>query len=298
MKRIFLFLFTNFAILMVLSIAYHLVANLLGVDAMNQLSREGINLPSLLVYSAVFGFGGAIISLLMSKQMAKWMTRATVVDGTENQQTAWLVQTVTELSNLANIKTPEVAIYEGSANAFATGAFKNSALVAVSSEIMEQMSKRELRAVIGHEIAHVANGDMVTLTLVQGILNMFVILASRVLGYLADKFIFKTEKGYGLGYYIVLFVSQILFGIAASLIVMAFSRHREFAADAGSSNLMGSPQDMIDALKRLNNLEPGVLPDSLKAMGINDKPSVMNLFSSHPPIDKRIEALEKSRGMM
>ena len=238
--------------------------------------------------------GGALISLLMSKPMAKWATHATVIDGSEGPSERWLVDTVRQLSERAGVKMPEVAIYPGEANAFATGAFKNSALVAVSTKIMEQMSREELRAVLGHEMSHVANGDMVTLTLVQGVLNACVLFLARVIGYVAEGAISGDRgrrRGTGAIYWLVYYLMQFLLGIGAALVVNAFSRRREYAADRGSAELLVSPAPMIAALRRLGNLQPGVLPDSLKAMGISGKHA--SLFATHPSLEDRIAALER-----
>jgi heat shock protein HtpX len=199
---------------------------------------------------------------------------------------------VHRLADKANIGHPEVAVFEGAPNAFATGAFKNSSLVAVSTGLLQTMNREEVEAVLGHEIAHIANGDMVTLTLIQGVVNTFVVFLSRIVGYLVDRAVFKTERGTGPGYFITVMVSQIVFGILASVIVMWFSRQREFRADAGSADLLGRPGPMVAALKRLGGLEPGELPKSMAASGINDKPGFMSLFSSHPPIEERIAALQ------
>ena len=286
MKRIVLFLITNIAVMLVLSV----VVSVLGVD--QYLTAEGLNLGMLLVLSAVMGFGGAIISLLMSKPMAKWSTGAHIVDGSEGSTQYWLVETVRRLSQSAGIGMPEVAIYEGEPNAFATGAFRDSALVAVSSGLLESMTRKEVEAVLGHEVAHVANGDMVTLTLIQGVVNTFVFFLARVVGYLVDKAIFKSERGVGMGYYITVMVCQILFGILASMIVAWFSRQREFRADAGSARYLGSPTPMMHALQRLGGLEPGALPPAFQSSGISNKPGIMALFSTHPPIEERIAALQ------
>ena len=286
MKRIALFLATNIAVMVVLSI----VVSVLGLD--QWLTAEGIDYYSMLLMSAVFGFGGAFISLLMSKTIAKWSVGAQVIDGSEGTTQYWLVQTVHKLADKAGIGKPEVAIYEGPANAFATGAFKDSALVAVSTGLVEAMSKEEVEAVLGHEISHVANGDMVTLTLVQGVLNTFVFFLSRVVGYVVDKAVFRTERGVGPGFYITMIVCQILFGIAASAIVAWFSRRREFRADAGSAGLLGSPQPMIAALSRLGSLQTGGLPDSVKAFGIDSRSGLANIFATHPPLERRIAALQ------
>jgi heat shock protein HtpX len=285
MKRIFLLLATNFAVMLVLSVT----ASLLGLD--RYLTENGLNLGILLGYSMVLGFGGAFISLLISKTMAKMSTGAQVIDGTENADAQWLIATVHKLSERAGVSMPEVAVYEGEPNAFATGAFKNSALVAVSTGLLKSMSRSEVEAVLGHEMAHVANGDMVTLTLIQGVLNTFVFFLSRVVGYFVDKVVFRTERGIGPGYFITVIVSQIVFGILASVIVAWFSRRREFRADAGSAQFLGSPQPMIHALARLGGLEPGALPQTFAAAGISDKPGFMSLFSTHPSIEERIRAL-------
>ena len=246
----------------------------------------------LLAFSAVIGFTGSFFSLLISKPVAKWSTGATVIDGSEGSTQFWLVQSVRKLAGDANIGMPEVAIFEGAPNAFATGAFKNASLVAVSTGLLESMSREEVEAVLGHEVAHIANGDMVTLTLIQGVVNTFVVFFARVAGYLVDKVVFKTERGVGPGYYITVIVCQIVFGIIASMIVAWFSRQREFRADAGAARLLGSPRPMIAALARLGGLEPGELPQSFKASGISDKPGFMALFSTHPPIEERIASLQ------
>ena len=287
MKRIFLFLATNIAVLVVLSV----IINVFGLDQF--LTAEGIDVTSLLVFSAVVGFAGSIISLLISKPMAKASTGARVIDGSEGTTEYWLVQTVEKLARKANIGMPEVAIFEGAPNAFATGAFKNSALVAVSSGLLQAMSKEEVEAVLGHEVAHVANGDMVTLTLIQGVVNTFVIFLSRVVGYVVDKAIFRTERGVGPGFFVTSLVAQIVLGILASMIVAWFSRQREFRADRGSAQLLGSPRPMIAALSKLGGLQAGTLPASFKAFGISGSPSgFFALFSSHPPIEVRIAALQ------
>jgi len=286
MKRVVLLIATNLAVMVVLSI----VVSVLGFD--RWLTANGIDYVSLLWFSAIFGFGGAFISLLMSKTIAKWSVGAQVIDGSEGTTQYWLVQTVHKLADAAGIGKPEVAIYEGPANAFATGAFKDSALVAVSSGLVEAMSKEEVEAVLGHEVTHISNGDMVTLTLIQGVLNTFVFFLSRVVGFIVDKAIFRTERGVGPGFYITMIVSQILFGIIASAIVAWFSRRREFRADAGSARLLGSPQPMIAALSRLGGLETGGLPDTVKAFGIDSRSGLASLFATHPPIEVRIAALQ------
>ena len=286
MKRIVLFLVTNLAVMLVLSV----VLSVLGVDRF--LTESGINVGMLLVFSLVVGFGGSLISLLMSKPMAKWSTGAQVIDGSEGTEQRWVVDTVRRLADKAGIGMPEVAYYEGEPNAFATGAFKNSALVAVSTGLLQAMSRDEIEAVLGHEISHVANGDMVTLTLIQGVVNTFVVFLARIVGYVIDKAVFKTERGVGPGYYVTVIVCQIVFSVLASLIVAWFSRHREFRADAGSARLLGSSRPMINALGRLGGLEPGALPQSIATSGISDKPGFMALFSTHPPMEERIAALQ------
>src|SRR3982751_2766254 len=286
MKRVFLLIATNIAVMLVLSI----VVSVLGLD--RWLAAEGIDYGTLIMFSAVMGFGGAFISLLMSKWIAKMSVGAQTIDGSEGTTQYWLVQTVHHLADKAGIGRPEVAVYEGPANAFATGAFRDSALVAVSTGLMESMSKDEVEAVLGHEVTHVANGDMVTLTLIQGVLNTFVFFLSRVVGYIVDKAVFRTERGVGPGFYITMIVSQILFGIAASAIVAWFSRYREFRADRGSANLLGSPRPMIAALARLGGLQTGGPPDSVKAFGISSESRLAQLFATHPPIEARIAALQ------
>jgi heat shock protein HtpX len=287
MKRMFLFLATNVAVLVVLSV----IINIFGLDSW--LTAEGIDYTSLLVFSAVVGFAGSIISLLISKPMAKMSTGARVIDGSEGTSEFWLVQTVKNLADKAGIGMPEVAIFEGAPNAFATGAFKNSALVAVSTGLLQSMSKEEVEAVLGHEVAHVANGDMVTLTLIQGVVNTFVIFLSRIIGMIVDKAIFRTERGVGPGFFIASLVSQIVLGILASAIVAWFSRQREFRADRGSAELLGSPQPMIAALARLGGVPAGEMPQAFEAHGIKQSRSkFLGLFSSHPPIEVRIAALQ------
>ena len=287
MKRIVLFLLTNVAVLAVISI----IVNVLGLDRF--LTAEGLSLSGLLVFSAVVGFTGSIISLLISKPMAKFSTGARVIDGSEGTTEYWLVSTVKKLADTAGIGMPEVAIFEGAPNAFATGAFKNSALVAVSTGLLQSMNRDEVEAVIGHEITHVSNGDMVTLTLIQGVVNTFVIFLSRIIGYVVDKAIFRTERGVGPGFFIASLVSQILLGILASMIVAWFSRQREFRADAGSAQLLGDKRPMINALARLGGVAPGELPQAFEAHGIKQSASrFLGLFASHPPIEVRIAALQ------
>ncbi|MBK1779854.1 protease HtpX [Advenella sp. WQ 585] len=287
MKRIFLFLMTNLAVMVVLGVTL----NILGINRF--ITANGLDMTQLLAFSAVVGFTGSIISLLISKRMAKWSTGARVINPTApaNQTEAWLVDTVHQLADRAGIGHPEVAIYEGEPNAFATGAFKNDALVAVSTGLLNSMTEEEVAAVLGHEVAHVANGDMVTLTLIQGVVNTFVIFLSRVVGYVVDRVILKNERDVGIGYYISVIVCEIAFGILASIIVAWFSRQREYRADAGAAQLMGSADPMIHALARLGGLTPGELPQQLNASGISGKINVAALFSTHPPIEHRINAL-------
>ncbi|MFT5446700.1 MAG: heat shock protein HtpX [Gammaproteobacteria bacterium] len=287
MKRIFLFLATNAAVLVVISIVLH-------VFGVNQyLTGTGIDYQKLLVFSAIVGFTGSIFSLLISKPMAKMSTGAKVIDGTEGAEQRWLVQTVHQLADRAGIGHPDVAMYEGAANAFATGAFKNNALVAVSSGLLRSMSRDEVEAVLGHEVAHIANGDMVTLTLIQGVLNTFVVFLSRVVGHFLDRAVFRSNRGNGPGYFITVIILQVVFSIFASMIVAWFSRRREFRADAGSAQLLNSPGPMISALTRLGGLEPGELPESVQTSGITNRAGFMALFSTHPPIEQRIAALRK-----
>ncbi|MBC7452547.1 MAG: protease HtpX [Massilia sp.] len=289
MKRIILFLATNLAVMLVLS----LVLNLLGVG--RAVSGAGINVGALLVMSLVIGFGGSIISLLISKPMAKWSTGARVIDTPANSTEQWLVATVRQLAERANIGMPDVAVYDGEANAFATGAFKNSALVAVSTGLLESMNREEIEAVLGHEIAHVANGDMITLTLIQGVVNTFVVFMARVVGFFVDKVLLRNngERGMGIGYMVTVFVCEIVFGLLASIIVAWFSRQREFRADAGSAKYLGSALPMQRALARLGGLAPGALPQSMAASGIFGGASGWGaLFSTHPPMAQRIAALQ------
>jgi heat shock protein HtpX len=289
MKRIILFLITNIAVMVVLSI----VTSVLGLNQL--LAANGLNPGALLVYSALVGFTGAIISLLMSKSIAKWSTGAQLIDAPRNESEAWLLSTVKKLADKAGIRVPEVAVYEGEPNAFATGAFRNSALVAVSTGLLGSMSREEIEAVLGHEVAHVSNGDMVTLTLIQGVVNTFVVFLSRVVAFFVDRIVFRTERGTGPGYFITMIVAQIVLGVLASIIVAWFSRRREFRADAGSAQYLGTPQPMINALARLGGLPPGELPKSLTGFGITDKAGIAALFATHPPIEERIRALQARR---
>lgn len=284
MKRVLLLVTTNIAVMLVLSV----VVSILGLD--RWLTSEGIDYVSLLWFSAILGFGGSFISLLMSKWLAKMQAGVHLIDGSEGSTEYWLVETVRKLAEKAGVGMPEVGIFEGAPNAFATGAFKDSALVAVSTGLVQSMSKEEVEAVIGHEIAHVANGDMVTLTLVQGVLNTFVFFLSRVVGMVIDKAVFRTERGTGPGYWITVMVLQFLFGILAAMVVAWFSRWREFRADRGSADLLGTPRTMISALARLGSLQTQELPPQLKAFGIAGP--IGALLASHPPIERRIAALE------
>jgi heat shock protein HtpX len=286
MKRIALFLITNIAVLAVITI----ILRVFGLDrAMT--AQTGMSYGSLLAFSAVVGFAGAIVSLLMSKSMAKWSMGLTIIEQPRNDSETWLLETVRKLATTAKVGMPEVGVYEGAPNAFATGAFRNSALVAVSTGLLQSMNKEEVEAVLGHEMAHVANGDMVTLALIQGVVNTFVVFLSRVVGSIVDRAVFRTERGTGPGYFITVIVLQIVFGVLASIVVAWFSRRREFRADAGSASLLGSPQPMVSALRRLGGLEPGEMPKALTGFGIIDKSAVMALFATHPPIEQRIAAL-------
>ena len=289
MKRILLFVMTNLAVVVVLGI----VASLLGVN--RYLTANGLNLGALLGFALIMGFGGATISLLMSKPMAKWSTGAQVINDSPDPTHRWIVGAVQRFSEKAGIQMPEVAIYEGEPNAFATGAFRNSALVAVSTGLLHSMNRDEVEAVIGHEVAHVANGDMVTMTLIQGVMNTFVVFLSRIVGNFVDKVVLRnTNDGPGIGYYVTTVVLDLVLGVVAAMIVAWFSRHREFRADAGAAQLLGRKQPMINALARLGGMDPGELPKSVAAMGISSRPSgLMALFSSHPPIEERIRALQQ-----
>ena len=292
MKRIVLFVATNLAVMLVLAIVLSVLGVGRGVDG------SGLDVGSLLIFSLVVGFTGAIISLLLSKPIAKWSTGARVIETPASQTEQWLVGTVRQLAERASIGMPEVAIYDGEPNAFATGAFKNSALVAVSTGLLESMNREEIEAVLGHEISHVANGDMVTMTLIQGVLNTFVVFLSRVVGYFVDKVLLRSdnERGTGIGYMVTVFVCQIVFGIAASLIVAWFSRHREFRADAGSARLLGSGVPMQHALARLGGVPAGALPQAMAALGIAPSATGWSaLFATHPPIEERIAALNGAR---
>jgi len=291
MKRVVLFLVTNLAVMLVLSATLRI----LGVDRM--ITEQGLNVQALLIFSLVIGFGGAIISLLISKRMAKWSTGARVIDPNApgGPRQAWLLDTVYQLSDRAGIGRPEVAIYDGAPNAFATGAFKNSSLVAVSTGLLESMTEEEVAAVLAHEVAHIANGDMVTLTLIQGVVNTFVVFLARVVGYIVDRVVLKNERGVGIGYYVTVIACEILFGIVASIIVAWFSRQREYRADAGAAQLMGSREPMMRALARLGGVEAGELPKTFEASGISGRAAMSAMFASHPPIQARIAALQNLR---
>lgn len=291
MKRIFLFILTNVAVVAVLGI----VASLLGVN--RYLTPNGLNLGMLLGFALVIGFGGAIISLLISKPVAKWSAGVRVINEAQNADEAWIVETVRKLADKAQIGMPEVGIFEGAPNAFATGAFKNSSLVAVSTGLLQGMTKEEIEAVLGHEIAHIANGDMVTMTLIQGVMNTFVVFLSRVIGYAVDSFLRRgsdNNSGPGIGYYVSTIVLDIVLGFAAAIVVAWFSRQREFRADAGAAQLMGRRQPMMNALARLGGMQPGELPKAVEAMGITG--SIGKLFATHPPIEERIAALQNAQG--
>jgi heat shock protein HtpX len=292
MKRIFLFLATNIAVMLVLSVA----ASLLGVN--RYLTSNGLNLGMLLAFAALMGFGGSFISLLMSKTIAKWSVGAQVITHPSTSTELWLMQTVEKLATRAGLPMPEVAIYDGEPNAFATGASKKSSLVAVSTGLLQSMSHDEVEAVLAHEVAHIANGDMVTLTLIQGVVNTFVIFMARVVGYFVDSWLRRNDEessGPGIGYMITVVVCELLFGILASVIVAWFSRQREFRADAGAAGLMGTPTPMVSALRRLGGLDADGLPQNMQAMGISGGRKWLAMFSSHPPIEQRIAALQSSR---
>ncbi len=289
MKRIVLFLLTNLAVMLVLGV----VTSVFGLN--RYLSAYGMNYGSLMVFSLFIGFTGSIISLLMSKQMAKWTTGLQLITQPRTADEAWIVQTVQRLAERAGIGMPEVGIYEGEPNAFATGAFKNSALVAVSTGLLSGMTRDEVEAVLGHEVAHIANGDMVTMTLIQGVVNTFVIFLSRAIGFAIDNFLNRGEerRGPGAGYMITYLVLEVFLGILASMIVAWYSRQREFRADAGSGDLMGQRQSMIQALRRLGGLQAGELPNGLQSMGITG--SIGKLFATHPPIEERIARLQQAQ---
>jgi heat shock protein HtpX len=289
MKRILLLVLTNVLVVVVLGI----VASLLGVNRF--LTSNGLNLGLLLGYALVIGFGGAFISLLISKPLAKWSSGVRVIAQPQNTDEAWIVETVRRFSEQAGIGMPEVGIFEGEPNAFATGAFKDSALVAVSTGLLAGMTREEVEAVIGHEVAHIANGDMVTMTLIQGVMNTFVVFLSRVVAYAVDSFLRKNDEqssGPGMAYYITTIALDIVLGFAAAMVVAWFSRQREFRADAGAAQMMGRKQPMVNALARLGGMTPGELPKSVAAFGIAG--GIGQLFSTHPPIEARIAALQNA----
>jgi heat shock protein HtpX len=291
MKRILLFVLTNLAVVLVLGV----VASLLGVNRF--LTSNGLNLGALLGFALIMGFGGAFISLLISKPVAKWSSGVRVIEQPANADEAWIVDTVRRLADKAGIGMPEVGIFDGEPNAFATGAFKNSALVAVSTGLLQGMTRDEVEAVLGHEVAHIANGDMVTMALIQGVMNTFVVFLSRIVGYAVDSFLRKGDQensGPGIGYYVTTIVLDIILGFLAAIIVAWFSRQREFRADAGAAGLIGRKQPMINALARLGGMVPGELPKSVAAMGIAG--GIGQLFSTHPPIEERIAALQNAQG--
>jgi len=291
MQRIFLFLLTNIAIMVILSVTLRI----LGVESLLAQNGSDLNLNALVIFSGIFGFGGAFISLAISKWMAKRMTGAKVIENPSNNVEKWLLDIVEKQSKIVGIKMPEVAIFPSpQMNAFATGASKNKALVAVSQGLLDSMNQGEIEAVVGHEMSHVANGDMVTLALIQGVVNTFVIFFSRVIGHFVDRVILKNQRGHGIGYFVTTIFAQIILSILASVIVMYFSRKREYVADTGGADLAGH-QNMINALKRLGQKEPEALPEQLAAFGIGEKPKTgwRELWSSHPPLEDRIKALEK-----
>lgn len=295
MKRIALFVLTNLAIMAVLVLFLTVLSSVFGINF--NLGGQTLNIGSLAIFSLVVGFTGAFISLLLSKPMAKWSTGAQVISQPSNAMETWLVGAVRRHAEKAGIGMPEVAIFEGEPNAFATGAFKNSALVAVSTGLLQSMSKDEVEAVLGHEVSHIANGDMVTMTLLQGVMNTFVVFLSRVIGYAVDRLILRNESSVpGIGYYLTTIVLDIALGFLAAIVVAWFSRRREFRADAGAAALMGNNRPMINALARLGGQDPGQLPQQVQTFGINGRPSgMLALFSSHPPIEERIAALQAAR---
>ncbi len=290
MLRIGLFLATNFAIMLLIS----LVFQVLGLEGILAANGVDLNIQALVVMSGVIGFGGSIISLLISKWMAKRSMGVHVIENPENSTESWLVATVQRQAQQAGIGMPEVGVFDSpTPNAFATGANKNNALVAVSSGLLQQMNRDEVEAVLGHEVSHVSNGDMVTLTLIQGVVNTFVIFFSRILGHFVDRVIFKNQRGLGMGYFLGSIIGQIVFSLLANIIVAWFSRQREFRADTGGANLAGRGK-MIGALRRLQGAQaPQPLPNELAAFGISGG-GLKELFSTHPPLNVRIQALESS----
>ncbi|MDF0605231.1 protease HtpX [Neisseriaceae bacterium TC5R-5] len=293
MKRVILLIATNIAVMVVLSI----VASVLGLNRF--MAGGTLNLGTLLAFSGLIGFGGAFISLLLSKTMAKWSTGARVIENPTNETERWLLFTVQKLASRANMPTPQVAIYDGEANAFATGPSKSNALVAVSTGLLSSMTEEEVEAVLAHEVAHIQNGDMVTLTLIQGVVNTFVFFLARVVGFFVDSFLRRNDeqsRGPGIGYMVTVIVCEIVFGILASVIVMYFSRQREYRADAGAASLMGEPRPMINALRRLGGVATGELPQNMAVSGIaGGKAGLLSLLASHPSIESRISMLETRR---
>ncbi|HHX82905.1 MAG TPA: protease HtpX [Pseudomonadaceae bacterium] len=290
MLRIMMFLATNIAVMALLAVVFRL----LGIDGLLQANGVDLDLRALLIYSAVIGFGGSFISLLLSKFMASKAMGVQLITQPGNEMERWLLQTVARQADMSGIRMPEVGIFQQSApNAFATGWNRNAALVAVSTGLLQSMDRGEIEAVLAHEVSHVANGDMVTLTLIQGVVNTFVIFLSRIIGHIVDRVVFKVERGHGPAFWIVSLVAQVVLGILASMIVMWFSRWREFRADAGGAQLAGR-QKMISALRRLQNSHEAQMPDELVAFGINTG-KVQALFSSHPPLAERIRALENAQ---
>mgnify|MGYP000998628234 CR=1 FL=1 len=289
MKRIMLLIATNLAIVLVLGI----VSTLTGANRF--FTSGGLDFGRLLFFALIMGFGGAFISLWLSKTIAKWSTGARVVESPANSTEFWLLETVGRFAQKAGLPMPEVAIYEGEPNAFATGASRNSSLVAVSTGLLQSMTRAEAETVLAHEVKHIANGDMVTLTLIQRVVNTFVIFLARVVGWFVDSALRKggdEQSGPGIAYTITVVICDIAFGILVSIVVMYFSRAREFRADAGAAQLMGTPRPMVAALRRLGGMEAGDLPQNVATAGINARPGWLDLFSSHPPIARRIEALE------
>jgi len=292
MKRILLFVLTNIAVMVVISLMWMIVSSVFGLGQIQ--SKDGLNLTSLLVFSILVGFTGSFISLMMSKWIAKRSVGAVVIEQPSNSQEVWLVETVRRQANAAGIKMPEVAIYDApEINAFATGPSRNNALVAVSTGLLNYMNRDEAEAVMAHEIGHVSNGDMVTLTLIQGVVNTFVVFFAYVIGYFVDRVILKNEEGQGLGFFIANIVAQIALGFLASAVVMWFSRQREFRADAAGAKF-ASKDKMIAALEKLKAMhEPSHLPEQMAAFGINGG-DIQKMFSSHPPLDERIAALRNA----
>jgi len=289
MLRILLFLGTNIAIIALISVTFRL----LGIDNLLAQNNVDLDMNALLIYSAIIGFSGSIISLFLSKTMAKKTMGVHLIDQARTKDESWLLETVRRQAQAAGIKMPEVGIFEGAANAFATGWNKNDALVAVSTGLLQSMNRDEVEAVLAHEISHVANGDMVTLTLVQGVVNTFVVFLSRIIGHLIDRVVFRVEQGHGPAFWITSLIAQFVLGILATMIVMWFSRWREFRADAGSAHLAGR-QKMIGALRRLQQVhDPKPLPEEMAAFGISGA-GLKELFSSHPPLEDRIAALERA----